>query len=165
MERILLPPEIVELDLNTPIIFEAGPIQGSLDWQTKAAEFIHSIDAEVVIASPRRIYMDENFSYNAQVDWETFFLRRAAENGVLMFWLAKEYEHFCERAYAQTSRLELGEWKIRHERDGVKLVVGIEPGFTNERYIRRRFMQDCPDVPLLDNLEETCRKTVDLLRK
>jgi len=45
---------------------------------------------------------------------------------------------------------------------GIKLAVGIEEGFTSSRYIKRRLSQDCSDVPVLSNLEETCRKAVEL---
>jgi hypothetical protein len=90
------------------------------------------------------------------------YLRRAAKEGVILFWLAKEDEHVCHRAYAQTSRFEIGEWKERHCRDGSHIVVGIEPGFTGGRYIRRRFGQDCPDVHIAESLEDTCRKAIEI---
>ena len=100
--------------------------------------------------------------YNEQVDWETYQLRKAGKTGIIIFWLAKENEHICERAYAQTSRFELGEWKTKHELQKTGLVVGIEPGFTNAKYIMRRFSQDCPDVPICSTLEDTCKKAVEL---
>jgi len=103
--------------------------------------------------------------YAEQVDWETHYLRRAGKDGVVFFWLAKEFKHQCDRAYAQTSRFELGEWKVRHERDGAKLVVGIEEGFTNARYIRRRLMQDCPDVGVCGTLETTCLQAAQLAQQ
>lgn len=83
----------------------------------------------------------------------------------LCFWLPKESNKIPGRAYAQTSRIELGEWKVRHERDGAKLAIGIERGFSGERYIRRRFGQDCPDVPILSNLTDTCKATLELVKK
>lgn len=52
--------------------------------------------------------------YNEQVDWETFHLRKAGENGCVLFWLAKEE------------------------------------------------VQDCPEVPICDSLEETCEQAVKL---
>jgi len=67
------------------------------------------------------------------------------------------------RAYAQTSRFELGEWKARYERSGIKLAIGIEKGFGNERYIRRRLGQDCPDLPVFSSLNETCSAAVGLI--
>lgn len=163
MGRVLLPPAIVEIEGD--VIFLAGPIQGAADWQTEAITVLQSLDSCLWAASPRREELDQQFLYEAQVDWETHFLRRAAQQGAVMFWLAKEFKHFCERAYAQTSRFELGEWKVRHERDGTLLVVGIEPGFTNETYIRRRLSQDCPAMPICSSLQDTCQKTVELLRR
>ncbi len=54
-ERILLqPPEIVET--TKPVIFLAGPIQGGPDWQCEAANLIHDLDPNVIVASPRKDY-------------------------------------------------------------------------------------------------------------
>ena len=152
--RLVLPPEYCKLE--GPVIFLAGPIQGAPDWQSQAIAIIREIAPWINIASPRRDYFDEDCVYEEQVDWETHYLRRAAENGLILFWLAKEAHHVCERAYAQTSRFELGEWKVWHEKDKVRLVVGLEEGFTNSRYIVRRLSQDCPSVPILGSLTETC---------
>jgi len=166
--RVYRPNEcLIEVKENPllPVIFLAGPIQGSEDWQKKAIEIISKSSKDVIIASPRRENITEKFVFEDQMDWETYHLKKAGEKGVVMFWLAKEIEHSCKRAYAQTSRIELGEWKKNHEIYEAKLVVGIEPGFTGERYIRRRLSQDCPDVPIFDNLEETCQKTVELALK
>lgn len=158
---VIQPPEIISL--SGPTIFLAGPIQGALDWQAHATEIIQKLSSKTNIANPRREYLDGEFVYEKQVDWETHFLNRAAKSGVILFWLAKEHSHNPERAYAQTTRFELAEWKVKHERDGVKLAIGIEPGFSNERYIRRRFGQDCPGVTVLSTLETTCENAVRLL--
>jgi len=161
-ERILLqPPEIVET--HGPVIFLAGPIQGAPDWQTEAATTIHKIDPTVVIASPRRDYPEGTFVYEKQVDWETHFLRRTGRIGVIGFWLAAQTEETPGRAYAQTSRFELAEWKMRHEYEGARLTIGIEHGFGNARYIKRRFEQDCPDVKIADDLSTMCRNAIELL--
>jgi hypothetical protein len=157
--QLLSPPAII--DVTGPIIFLAGPIQGALDWQKDAIGIIQQLNPAVHIASPRREYWSGTFDYAKQVDWETHFLRRAAHNGVVLFWLAREHVHKPERAYAQTSRFELAEWKVRRERDGIKLVIGIDEGFSNARYIRRRFSQDCPDVPIVNDLGETCKLAVE----
>ncbi len=145
-----------EAEISGPLVFLAGPIQGAEDWHSQAIAQLRALNPRLNIASPRGEYPPGTFDYGHQVDWETKHLRRAAENGVILFWLAKEKEHSCERAYAQTTRFELAEWKMHHERDGVRLVVGIEEGFSNERYIRRRLTQDCPRIPLCATLEETC---------
>ena len=160
--KLILPPNYTEV--SGPVVFLAGPIQGAEDWQSKATELIRKISPSLHIASPRKEYLDDEFVYEKQVDWETHYLRRAANNGVILFWLAKENKHNCERAYAQTSRFELAEWKVRSEGEGIKLVIGIEDGFTGARYIRRRFSQDSPYVSILDSLSATCEKAADLLR-
>ena len=158
--RIFTPPEYIESD--TSVIFLAGPIQGAPNWQLIAIDIIHGINPQIIIASPRRISW-EGADYNEQVDWETAHLKMAGRNGAIVFWLAKEEEHLPNRAYAQTSRAELFEWKVKHESDGVKLVIGIEDGFSGAKYIRKRFSEDCPNVPILDNLEDTCKKALEVL--
>jgi hypothetical protein len=160
--QILLPP--VVLDVTGPLIFLAGPIQGAPDWQGEAIPLLRGLLPEVHIASPRRPYAPGEFEYAAQVDWETHFLRRAAAHGVILFWLAREADHRCDRAYAQTTRFELAEWKMRHERDGTRLVVGIDRGFTGGKYILHRLGQDCPGIPLLATLEATCRAAIERIQ-
>ncbi len=161
MTKILLPPEIKKV--NPPLIFLAGPIQGAEHWQNEAIKIIQKLNPNINIASPRRDYLDGEFVYEAQVDWETHYLNEAAQKGLILFWLAKEAEHDGKRSYAQTSRFELAEWKIKHERDRVKLVLGIEDGFTGAQYIRHRFSQDCPEIRILDSLEKTCEMAVKTL--
>jgi len=167
MGQVLYPPKII--DISGGIIFLAGPIQGADPWQEKAIKIIRELDNAPHIACPRRpAPIRKEFGkaeYEAQVDWETHYLRKAGLSGVVMFWLAKEFEHICTRTYAQTSRLELGEWKIRHERDAIKLAIGIESGFTNERYIRRRFGQDCSNIVVCSSLQETCKQAIKLFHK
>lgn len=161
-EKVLQPPEIVDVD--SKVIFLAGPIQGAPDWQSQAIEIIHELDSGIVVASPRKDYEEGTFVYERQVDWETHYLNTAAKLGLIVFWLARQAEETPGRAYAQTSRFELGEWKSRHEQDGVKLVVGIDKGFGNARYIRRRFAKDCPNVPILDSLQKTMTTAVELIQ-
>jgi len=169
-------PEAV--DVVGPLIFLAGPIQGAPSWHDEAISILHEIDESICIASPcrRKVRIDEasipgaskeftSEMYNEQVDWETHYLNRAAKDGVVLFWLAKETKHICTRAYAQTSRFELGEWKERSRWTNAKLVVGIQKGFTNERYIRRRLAQDCSDIQIADTLEATCMAAIQLIHK
>lgn len=158
--KVFVPPEYVSSEQN--LIFLAGPIQGTSDWQSDAIKILTALKPNVCIASPRRKKF-ENVSYDEQVEWETENLRKAGKNGVIMFWLASESEQIPGRSYAQTTRAELFEWKVRHERDGAKIILGIEEGFSGSRYIRKRFNQDCPEVLILDSLVLTCKKALEML--
>jgi hypothetical protein len=146
-----------------PVVFLAGPIQGAPLWQAEASRLLSEGNPKLHIANPRREYAPGTFDYAAQVDWETHHLRLAATRGLILFWLAREIEPILGRTYAQTTRFELAEWKVRHERDGVKLVIGIDSGFSGARYIHHRFTQDCPGVTLCDSVEQTCQAAVELL--
>lgn len=158
---VVAPPDYP--DLAGPLVFLAGPIQGTADWQAEAVRLLAALAPDLHVANPRRDYPPGTFEYAAQVDWETHHLRYAGRHGVILFWLADEVAHDCGRSYAQTTRFELAEWKVRHERDGAKLAVGIDRQFSGARYVRRRFAQDCPGVPVLDTLADTCRATITLL--
>jgi hypothetical protein len=160
--KTIISPEHIKI--SGPLIFIAGPIIGADDWQTSAIKIIHDIEPDQWIASPRRKNPTENFIFEQQVDWETQYLRRAAKEGIIMFWLATEKMHVEGVDFAQATRFELAEWKLRHERDGVKIVVGIENGFHGAQYIKRRFFQDCPDVQFFSTLEDTCSAAVRLLK-
>ncbi len=58
---VFQPPEIAEVD--GPLIFLAGPIQGAPDWQSEAISIIHDIDPAIAIASPRKDYPEGEFVY------------------------------------------------------------------------------------------------------
>lgn len=117
---IYMPPKYDRTD--KPLIFLAGPILGAERWQNKAAELLEKLALDINIASPRYIGNDQDIigdffpeeKPHSQIDWETYHLNKAGKNGVILFWLAKESEHFCDRAFAQTSRFELSEWKEKH---------------------------------------------------
>ncbi len=156
------------ISVEGPLIFLAGPVRGGGKWQEKAVVYIRAYDISINIASPYRMSdlrkkLDDE-EHKIQTRWESYHLRRAAEEGAILFWLAREREHDCKRAYAQTTRFELGEWKVYHDFLKAPLVVGIEKGFTGERYVRERFAKS-PEVPIVRSLEDACEKVVDIARK
>jgi hypothetical protein len=173
MGIVLTPPSYRQY--SNPSVFLAGPIQGADNWQQTAAGIIHSLEPNLIIANPRRdVEFKGDFSdemYNEQVDWETHHLRDAANYGTILLWLAKEDRHDCGRAYAQTSRFELGEWFGWYRRHHLPtwaergFAIGIEDGFSGGRYIKRRIMQDLPHVPVHNTLEDTCAYAARLIRK
>lgn len=144
-------------------IFLAGPIQGAEDWQAKAIDILLPKIQDIVITSPRRKVAPSEFNYEEQVNWESYHLNLAGSNGAILFWLAKEAVSLPGRSYAQTTRAELFEWKERHIHQKAKLVIGIEDGFTGDRYIRMRLSQDCPDIEIQNSLESVCNKVIESL--
>jgi hypothetical protein len=156
---------------NEATIFLAGPIQGAKRWQNDAAELLTKLNPKISIASPRYIGEDQQIigdyypeeRAHSQIDWETYHLNKAGKNGVVLFWLAKESKHFCNRAFAQTSRFELGEWTTKHLTQNSKLVVGIEYGFSGRDYIEYRLMNT--GIPILHDLSESCIKAVEFCNK
>ncbi|WMX14015.1 MULTISPECIES: nucleoside 2-deoxyribosyltransferase domain-containing protein [unclassified Aureispira] len=160
----IFPPHYPKIDTQVPVIFLAGPIQGAPAWHSEAIDYLQRQASNTFVASPKKAYLDKDFVYEQQVDWESYFLKRAATCGCILFWLAKEKEHFSERAYAQTSRFELGEWAAKQAALNCNLVVGIEEGFSGARYIRRRLQQQNPAVLIASDLKETCNHALKLLR-
>lgn len=167
---VIRPPTFTEV--TVPLIFIAGPILGTEDWQREAIAILSESQKDFAIASPRRLIaeVDEvkpayvtEADFDAQINWEHKHLDLAAKNGVTLFWLAKEAHIIPGRAFAQTSRFELGEAMVRRQMGNIKLVVGIEKGFSGEHYIRETFAGKAPRVPMCDSLEETCAAALTLL--
>ncbi len=147
-----------------PLIFLAGPIQSATDWQARADALLRSWSADINVANPRSP-PPWHGDYDRQTAWEHRYLERARTCGCVLFWLAKEDSHDCSRAYAQTTRFELGWHFWCHVRDGAPLAVGIEPGFSNERYIRLTLGMYAPDIAVRSTLEETCLDAIRLASK
>ena len=156
---VLLPPQ--NPVVSGPVVFLAGPIQGAVDWQLAATEYLRKDPrlSHVHVASPRGPALCDDLHYEAQVNWESKWLQRASIFGAILFWLAKESEHFCHRAYAQTSRWELSEWKERLRYPHAPLFVGIEEGFSGERYARLRLKQDLPQLQVHTSLTALLEQT------
>lgn len=173
MAQLILPPEYVE-NINGPLIFLAGPIRGTHDWQRKASAYIVDKETAITIANPRRpameVYRERHFPrdwFEEQVDWETVHLKQASQWGAILFRLARETDHGCDRPFAQTTRYELGEWKGRLEKGGLfhrVVALGIEDGFSGRSYIERRLGQDCPSLKIYGTLEETCDQALRLAK-
>lgn len=150
------------------IIFLAGPIQGSSEWHEEFIQKLKSnlkIKKNVTICSPKRLTKD-NFIYDGQVDWESFYLEQASKRGLIVFWLAKEQEKVEGRSYAQTTRFEIGEWwaKAVHRKD-LKIVIGAEEGFEGLRYITKKFASIFPNFRLNPTIDDMVNEIVQKLRK
>lgn len=133
--------------LDRPSVFLAGPIQDAPDWQ---AEVIDALaDRHIAIYNPRTPDPWHG-DYAGQVNWETDHLWQAS---IILFWFAlPAHPPREDRSYAQTSRFEMGEWFARVSDGRHKLVVGIEPGFHGERYIRTR-ASGVPNITVCSSLE------------
>lgn len=152
------------MPVEGPMIFLAGPMDGAVDWQQAAVDQLGELAPTVHVANPRRELGPGDELSTEQIDWETGFLRRAGNHGVILFWLAAEQQRVPWRAYAQTARAELFEWKARHELAGARLVLGIEEGFGGASYIRRRFEQEARDVPIFAGFDESCVAAAQMAR-
>lgn len=143
--------------INKKMLFLAGPIAGSENWQSKVIEDLSDLD--IYIANPRR-EKDPNFNYEHQVDWESKHLAKA---DVIMFWIPNAIEDIEGRSYAQTSRFELGEWlaKTNYNRDYTKVVLGVEDGFPGKRYFQERAKNT--NVTIYDNYEDTLQMVRKLM--
>jgi len=165
MIKILIAPEydysISDKDI---VIFLAGPIQGSYDWHS---EFIDKLsknietDKNVIICSPKRIKKDDNFNYDEQVNWESYYLHKSSKQGIIVFWLAKEKDHIEGRSYAQTTRFELAEWwtKGQYIKD-FKIVVGADKEFNGLKYINKKFKDTYPLFNMYYSIDDTINEII-----
>ena len=162
--RVLRPPEYVEID--RPVIFLAGPVSGAPSWHRAAEEYVAStaFAGEVIVANPNTDMGSAEMTHAERTDWESGHLNLAGEQGAVMFWLPNQAESLKEgKDYAQTSRFEIGEWMVRASQ-GASVVLGIEEGFKDASYIRRRFSQNCPEVTIQETLNATCAEALLMSR-
>ena len=160
MDKILLPLE--EKQVEGSVIFLAGPVTGAENWQNDAAKAIQGLSKDIYIANPRKEWNKGEYVYEPFMDWELYYLERAAKKGVILFWLGNEKTHDCKRPFAQTCRFELGEWITKHIKDNVNVVIGIDTDFSGSVYVERRIKKDCPDLPVVYSLEEACEIAVKM---
>lgn len=159
---LVIEPEGV-IPTDGTLIFLGGPIQGAPNWQRLAVKIIHSLDAEIHIANPhQRVFRGD---HNANSDWEHACQVRAAKDGAVLFWMARESKHRCDRCYGHSSRYHLGEWAARSKDASVSIAVGLEPGFTGEQHLRHRLAEDYPNIPVCRTLRQTCAVAVELARR
>jgi hypothetical protein len=130
-ERLHLPPIDTPIPNESSLVFLAGPIQGSPDWQTPTAEELLHHLPNTHVASPRRIAEShDEFNYDEQVLWELNHLRRANKLGVVAFWFAAQdftlpYEK--GRSYAKTTRNEVNRAYGWYDNKPFPLVIGFDP--------------------------------------
>lgn len=152
-KRIFQAPDPILTD--EPVIFLAGPVSATKNWQKIASEFIINNSQKICILNPRNgvLHSEElENNFSNRVLWESRGLLRASMHGMIIFWLAKQSKSHSEGAYAQTTRFELGEWLCKSE----NIAIGIEDGFAGASYIEERIKNDYPKMKIHKNLEETC---------
>jgi hypothetical protein len=146
-----------------PVVYLAGPIQGAQDWQADAINLLGNMAPDLHIASPRATAFVGGA--DRHLAWEQAFIERAAQNGVVLFYCAKEISHRCNRTYAAQMRFELGEWAVKAQAGLARLVVGIEKGFTGGPYLQRRFTLHYPNVVVCRTLRQTCAAAAETARR
>jgi hypothetical protein len=140
-ERFHTPPHTLHIESHTPLVFLAGPVQGAPNWHSPIADELLTFRDDIHVASPRRLLEDEIDVFTAndsqeQVEWENAALERSAKFGSIVVWFAAQdhsLPYRTGRAYAQTTRLELGEaWGWLTAGWQFPLVVGFDPNYTFE---------------------------------
>lgn len=162
--QVITAPQLDIIDrIDGPLIYLAGPIQGTANWQAEAVAILGELAPDVHVASPRAV------SFTGGVErhlaWEQQFMERAARRGAILFWCARELSHRCNRAYAAQMRFDLGEWTVKSSIGIGRLVVGIERGFTGGPYLQRRYALHYPHVPVCRILRQTCAVAAELARQ
>lgn len=176
MNKIYSPPDKwYDSEEDLKLVFLAGPIFGTNDWQKQATDVLYRLNPQIAIANPRCDEImhlnneDENWAIH--VEWATAHLRLSSAFGGIMFWLAPQTEHYCEKPFAQTTRFELAEWithykyrKIHAPERPLNIVLGIHDDFPGRDYIVHRVFNDCREFVIATTLEETCQLMTDKLK-
>ena len=175
-ERLYTPPHYVDIHDSSPAVFLAGPVQGAPDWQTPLADDLLRQNDDIIVFSPRRNEVDQQrFDADEQKDWEFVSRDRTRLLGVTAFWWEAQDPGIAYpqgRAYAQTTRIEMGMtlgWRTYDPT--VSIVVGFDPMYTkkgggSERYLRSAC--EASGIPVTDSREglvnEILREVENLTR-
>jgi len=172
--KIIIPKTLVEIEPTYgPLFFLAGPLQGGDDWQRKCCAEIckHMPDSYVAIPYYDNKELDFPLMRRAvdgsdvvgylgrQLDWERYYLARAAKHGCIIFWLPKESKEKprTSGAYASATRGEIARWSVELKYNPhYRIVVGAEPEFPDLSEIHRNFIADqYSSVQFYSTLAET----------
>lgn len=173
MTEVLIPN--TKIETNKPIIFLAGPIQGTSNWRQPAIEIIASKSESFLIASPSgRLTFNPNYikiippqkDFDHQRDWENYYLDKASVNGTILFWFPGETEHNCQKSYGAMTRVEIGEWIIeRKYNPSINIIIGTNGKFSEFKTIRHDIEQKIPEIKIYETLEETCQAAINTIQK
>ncbi len=181
--KIITPKTFCEIDPNYgPLFFLAGPVRGGDDWQKTCCEEIAKSIPNFYAAIPYyRKTLDEfpladlaekgiEDKFARQLDWERYYLEKAAREGCIIFWLPEESKTNPRPAdggaYATDTRGEIARWSVELKYNPqFRVVVGAEPGFPSVSQIERNFGfdQGC-EVKFPTTLEETVKAAVEKVK-
>lgn len=153
---VLTPPDFS--DTNGPLIYLEGPTAGTAEWRVGAAQLIADIDPKLTIASPVVPDPSERPSYEDQLNWQSYYRRIAARSGAVAVWFPCRTGWPPEADYGQAEARELG----KLEAEGGRYVLGMEPGFSQERHYRHSYGRDYPSFQIASSLTELCLQAVTL---
>lgn len=172
--------DIANESIVRPLFFLGGPVRGGGDWQAEMALELEKqkMVENCIVACPCRWGSDhtlaqkfiagQEHTFARQLDWERHYYMLAATHaripGCIVCYLPLESEtdpHPGPEPYAMDTRGELGEWRMRMEVDGARLVLGADPNFLGLSQIQRNFSAVLGyDFPVYHSIRETARAAV-----
>jgi len=170
MRGVIIPRTYVE-EINNPLIFLAGQIRGTPNWQDEAIKLLFSKNSDLVIASPRRGVREGIATYVIQGEdyfprqraWERHYLGISSKKGSILFWLPGEENHDCNKVYGAMTRLELGQCLANYRHDSsVRFCIGSDGNFPEMSTISYDLQLDAPDKEVFSSPEKTCTEAIRL---
>ena len=172
MGKLIIPKTYIK-NIDTPLIFLAGPIKSAPNWHEKIIKILFSLKKDLIIASPKKeindnlkkylIINNENY-FSRQRAWERHYLEIASKKGVILFWLPKEENHNCDKVYGAMTRVELGQWMTNYKHnENVNFCVGTDGKFSEIGTIIYDLSLDAPKKYIQTTLENTCIEALNLI--
>lgn len=171
MSEFIIPPKDIE-EIDNPVVFLAGPVQGSKNWQAKAAfKLMKDSPRDISIISPRgnpRLYEEpsEWLADGRQTPWEKHYLRLARDKGVLAVWLAEQTYTTPGRVHTQTTRIEFGRiagWLDYNPE--IPFVFGVSPSYRSGNQAYMEEVCEELDIPIQRSLASWCDSIVEKVEK
>jgi hypothetical protein len=172
MVNLILPKNYVQ-NIDSPLIFLAGPIKGAPSWQNEAVKIIHSLEPNFFVASPSRrmgkevagyvVSGDSNY-FQRQRAWEWHYMSLAAKKGCILFWLPGEIQHSCDKSYAFMTSNEFGHWTAYKQWEQVNLAIGRDGNFREWSTLEFDLKKKVPEMitNIKETLEDTCKEAIKI---
>jgi hypothetical protein len=146
---------------DKPLLYLGGSIVNN--WQDPAIDLLVSKHINAHIADPHRYAENSDPSkaeYDISWDWKIYHIRTAAATGAVLFWLDKECIDVDLRHDVAEMITHMKYRNIHQPDRPLKLLIGVEPGYCGEKYMRYRMADDLPDFVVFNKLDDLCNEAI-----
>ncbi|PWU05346.1 MAG: hypothetical protein C5B51_14775 [Terriglobia bacterium] len=168
----LIIPKTYVAKLDSPVIFLAGPLKTSSNWQDDAVDVLFSLEKNLSIVSPRKgvregianyIVSGDDYFFPRPRAWERHYLDVASREGAVMFWLPGEAMHNHIKVYGAMTWFELGHCIADLRRgNNPRFCIGSDGHFPEIDILQYDLSIEAPEMSIKKTLDATCFEAIQI---